>query len=73
MRLDTSGNLGLGVIPSAWSGGKAFQIGAYGGLSSINAGYVDLTANIYNNGSNFTYITTNPGLLYRLDVGATAF
>jgi hypothetical protein len=27
MRLDSSGNLGLGVTPSAWSTGRAFQIG----------------------------------------------
>jgi hypothetical protein len=27
MRLDSSGNLGLGVTPSAWSAGKAIQVG----------------------------------------------
>ncbi|CAB5238224.1 Intramolecular chaperone auto-processing domain containing protein [uncultured Caudovirales phage] len=30
MRLDSSGNLGLGVTPSAWSSGKAFEIGGAG-------------------------------------------
>jgi|GEM_PF-3144960 len=30
MRLDVSGNLGLGVAPSAWSTGKAFEVGAAG-------------------------------------------
>ena len=31
MLLDTSGNLGLGVTPSAWGAYKALQIGSYGG------------------------------------------
>jgi hypothetical protein len=30
MLLDASGNLGLGVTPSAWSAGKAFEIGQLG-------------------------------------------
>lgn len=28
LRLSTAGNLGLGVTPSAWAGGKAFQLGS---------------------------------------------
>ena len=36
MRIDTSGNLGLGVTPSAWtSGNRAMQIGALGGVSIV--------------------------------------
>lgn len=30
MRLDSSGNLGLGVTPSAWSQGKGFEVGYLG-------------------------------------------
>jgi hypothetical protein len=53
--IDSSGNLGLGVTPSAWgSSYRAFQIGQGG---SINAGnntfpsYVSLTANTYIDGT----------------------
>jgi hypothetical protein len=55
LRIDGSGNLGLGVTPSAWgSSYRAFQIGQGG---SINAGnntfpsYVSLTANTYIDGT----------------------
>ena len=54
MRLDSSGNLGLGVTPSAWSLGKAFQIG--------------ITTSFFNDGSGNTYLGNNfyynAGFLY---------
>ena len=40
MRLDSSGNLGLGVTPSAWTGlygTKAFDVGAYGSFVGSNS------------------------------------
>jgi len=46
MRLDSSGNLGLGVTPSAWSSGKAIEIG--------NAGNA-----VWNNGAAENHLTTN--------------
>jgi len=46
MRLDASGNLGLGVTPSAWSSGKAVEVGNYG-----NA--------FWNNGASENHLTTN--------------
>jgi hypothetical protein len=47
MRLDSSGNLGLGVTPSAWqSGVKAFQNGA-GALYTINTVQQRLSLNAY--------------------------
>ncbi len=33
MTLDASGNLGLGVVPSAWANSKAFDCGAWGSVS----------------------------------------
>ena len=46
MRLDSSGNLGLGVTPSAWSSEtKGLQIGAYGVNLSDAAGYQMALAN----------------------------
>jgi hypothetical protein len=53
MRLDSSGNLGLGVTPSAWAGGcSAFQM-HNGSLSSLGGPYgqVNLTSNAYASGS----------------------
>ena len=63
MRIDSSGNLGLGVTPSAWATSgtilKAFQIGAAG---SVAAGTVDaslqMSQNAYFDGSSWRYIQT---------------
>jgi hypothetical protein len=59
LTLDSSGNLGLGVAPSAWSGYQALQIGSAGGLSMF--GY----SNAAEFGNNYYY---NAGYKY----GATA-
>ena len=39
MRLDSSGNLGLGVTPSAWSGlgGKSFEVGLVGNYLAVGS------------------------------------
>ena len=61
-RIDTSGNLGIGTIPSAWrSGARALQFGAngYGALWEQSSGAVDLAFAAYENGTNtFAYTTT---------------
>ena len=56
-RLDSSGNLGLGVTPSAWSQGKAFELAqsGYGVWNGTNSSY--LFANTYFNGG-FKYANT---------------
>jgi hypothetical protein len=49
MRIDSSGNLGLGVVPSAWytaNNFNNFDIGAAGGISGRNQG-IALYANAY--------------------------
>jgi hypothetical protein len=52
MRLDASGNLGLGVTPSAWSASfKAFQLSGLGALWGSSTA-VFLSNNTYNDGSN---------------------
>ena len=62
--LSSSGNLGLGVTPSAWSGMKAFQLGdgAFA-MSADGAGAGDgsLTWNGYYNGTNWIYSYTGGG------------
>jgi len=59
MRLDASGNLGLGVTPSAWEiGFKSMQIGNTGVLSNNTSDLrVILNSNSYNNSAgNTTYL-----------------
>jgi hypothetical protein len=58
LNLDTSGNLGLGVTPSAWSGYRALQVGAYLNLS-YNGGFSFFGSNGYFNGTNWIYQNTN--------------
>jgi hypothetical protein len=62
LRVDVSGNLGLGVIPSAWrSGARAFQSGANGYLTLWEQanGSANLGFGVYEGSSNaFNYKTT---------------
>jgi hypothetical protein len=54
MRIDSSGNVGIGVTPSAWGGTyKAEQIGAKAAVSytSLGNGYTLLTHNAYDSGA----------------------
>jgi hypothetical protein len=76
MRLDSSGNLGLGVTPSAWAtsiGLKVLQVSATGSVYNYSFGGNNFTAisdNIYlNSGGSATYITTNTASQYRQTVG----
>jgi hypothetical protein len=60
MRIDSSGNLGLGVTPSAWSSSfKAYQVGNQS-LWSASAGNGYLSNNAFFNTSN-SYIYRNNG------------
>lgn len=63
--LDSSGNLGLGVTPSAWgSGYKAIDVISIGAsfAGSNYAAYV--TSNAYNNGTNWIYKADTFGAAY---------
>jgi hypothetical protein len=61
MRLDASGNLGLGVTPSAWaSGARAIQILPFVSVSCQSNGNANFGFNFYEGGSNtFNYVTTD--------------
>jgi hypothetical protein len=70
MRLDSSGNLGLGVTPSAWDGVfKAFDVGQAGNGISGNSGTTELTqAAYYNSGWKYS-VSSTASAKYELNVG----
>ena len=74
MRLDTSGNLGLGVTPSAWvAGSRALQLGSsgYTALYQGSGGESNLTNNVYLSAAGtWTAITSLGASRYQLDFGA---
>ena len=54
---DASGNVGIGVTPSAWSNYKAFQFGYTGAISNhVSLNYLRLESNSYNGVSGDTFI-----------------
>ena len=75
MRLDSSGNLGLGVTPSAWlSGAKAIQIGAGGYVDSRGSVNLDIGSNAYiDSAAAWRYISTGEATQTRMDSGAFAW
>ena len=63
--IDASGNLGLGVTPSAWSGFTAMQVQTLGIWSAANDNYANFSSNSYFDGSNNRYISTQAATLYQ--------
>jgi hypothetical protein len=71
MTLDASGNLGIGVTPSAWSAIKPVQTGlaaSFSGGSAFNDAFI--ASNAYYDGTNWRYINTNTA--YYNSVGGDA-
>jgi hypothetical protein len=68
MRLDSSGNLGLGVTPSAWLTGYTAQQIKTLSLASGGGGFEFVTSNAFvGTGDVFKYIETRPAVAYRLN------
>jgi len=71
-RIDSSGNLGLGVTPSAWgSSWRAIEVGGKGSsLFSLSAGdNTYLTSNAFFNGTNWIYAYTSLATNYNMAGG----
>ncbi len=69
MRLNASGNLGLGVTPSTWSTGKAFEVGAAGNsLFGPSANEINLTQNAFFN-AGWKYGSTQTAGRYQIQGG----
>ena len=70
MRLDSAGNMGLGVTPSAWgSGRRAFQMGTSPYIMGSGTS-LELLANAYFNGTNWIYNSNGATSYYALNAGA---
>lgn len=77
MRLDSSGNLGLGVTPSAWYtsyGTKAFQFAGSGSVYGLDVSSSDRRAGLMNNAfinssGNYIYINTGHATQYEQNAG----
>ena len=73
INLSSSGNLGLGVTPSAWNLGKAFELSAVGSaLWSTGINDCRLLANAYYN-SGFKYGNTATASMFEMGGGAFKF
>jgi hypothetical protein len=71
LNLDSSGNLGLGVTPSAWTVGKAIEVDAVGNaLWGVGASNCVLTSNVYHNSGAYKYASVNPASQYQQYLGA---
>jgi len=66
MRLDSAGNMGLGVTPSAWGGSytKALQLKSGGGIVNNVDNDIHMFLNCYYNGTNWIYGASNPSSRY---------
>jgi len=66
----STGNLGLGVTPSAWSLGKAIEVGTLGNsFWGVGINSVQLTSNYFYDGS---YKYANNGFANRYDIGSSS-
>jgi hypothetical protein len=69
---DASGNVGVGVTPSAWTTYKALQIGPFAAFADSTSGNIDLSSNRYN-ASGDKYIGSGYASMLRQSDGAFKF
>jgi hypothetical protein len=70
MRIDSSGNVGIGVTPSAWGNGwKAMEFG-FGSFGGYPTSQLYITSNAYNSGTGWIYNTTSQAAQYLQYQGA---
>ena len=68
----SSGNLGLGVTPSAWSGITAFQVGTGASLHGFGVNEATLSGNVYYN-AGYKYAATSLASQYQQQAGEHRF
>jgi hypothetical protein len=69
MRITSTGNVGIGVVPSAWSGATALQVGSGGAFFDFGSSNVVLGSNVFFNGTNNLYINTDSASYYQQSNG----
>jgi hypothetical protein len=70
MRLDSAGNLGLGVTPSAWVGTNVIEVSRLGtSIAAFSANNSYFTSNAYYNGTNWIYAATAAATYYQQTTG----
>jgi hypothetical protein len=67
LQMDSSGNLGLGVTPSAWASFRALDLQYNGALASFSSGAVTLVYNAYFNGGSWIAKSTGSSSKFGLD------
>ena len=74
MRLDASGNLGLGVTPSAFGGGRWMQFLSTTAVGQQQNGTANLVCNAFESSVNaFSYIASAAAARYNVQAGAHAW
>ena len=72
MRIDSDGNVGIGVVPNDWSGsGSAIQLDGAGHLATANQ-YAYIGSNYYYDNA-WKYTTSSKAAQYRQDSGSHQF
>lgn len=69
MVVDSSGNLGLGVTPSAWIGAKTLEFAGGNAIWSNGGNAVGISQNNYFNGTNWIYKATAAATYYQQQLG----
>jgi hypothetical protein len=70
VRIDSSGNIGIGTVPQSWSGFRSLQLGGTTSIWSVEGGQAGssfYSNNIYYDGSNRRYLTSNAASEYIQD------
>lgn len=76
MRINSSGSVGIGTVPSAWDAtGTALQVGTYGALSSrlVHGINTNLTNNVYYTNAGWRYIASQEASLLRFNRNTMAY
>jgi hypothetical protein len=68
LTLDPSGNLGLGVTPSAWVDYTGFQIGTQGSIGATST-VINFSQNVYYGSSGNSYIANGNAAMYQMNDG----
>ncbi len=65
MRIDSSGNVGIGVTPQTWnSSARALQISGFSCVAQQDSGSYIAGFNFYQSTTGFRYLSTNPVAMY---------